>query len=68
MEAQTQMTDEPDERRVFEAVLTTRGRVTVPKELRRLLELESGGPVELIDLGDVIEIRRPVQPKEDDDG
>lgn len=62
------MADEPKERRVFEAVMTTRGRVTVPKELRRQLGLKSGDTVELVNLGDVIEIRRVDQPEEAHDG
>lgn len=49
--------DEPSDRQEFEAVMTTRGQLTIPREIRRFLRLEPGSIVEFVERGDTIEVR-----------
>jgi len=48
------------------ATLTTKGQVTIPKNVRELLELHTGDKIEIIVTGDREAVIRPVSKKVDD--
>ena len=48
------------------ATLTTKGQVTIPKEVRELLKLHTGDKIEIIVSGEREAVIRPVSKKVDD--
>lgn len=48
------------------ATLTTKGQVTIPKNVRELLKLHTGDKIEIIVTGDREAVIRPVSKKVDD--
>ena len=49
-----------------QATLTTKGQVTIPKEVREFLQLHSGDKIEIIVTGNREAIFRPISKKVDD--
>lgn len=51
------MTAKPDDERIYHATLTSKGQLTVPKELREALKLEVGSRVTFIARGETVTVQ-----------